>query len=147
MAVLLLAGGLVGCGDLFENRSIRPEDNVYTADETSVEEVADETEELIGQTVTITGEVEEIVGLDSFVLEDEESLFDGDQVLVISVNDTTEPVIREGETVQVTGEVRQFVWTELERDYDLTWDLDLRRELEAEYKDKPVVVADFTRVQ
>ena len=49
--------------------------------------------------------------------------------------------------MQVTGEVRRFNITELDRDYDLTWDLDLQRELEAEHKDKTVIVADFTRVQ
>ncbi|MEA5520200.1 hypothetical protein VB834_24640 [Limnoraphis robusta Tam1] len=79
-------------------------------------------------------------------MQDEEDLFDEDQVLVISVNNQAEPIV-EGETVQVTGEVRQFVVSELERDYNLTWDLDLQRELEAEYQNKAVVVADLTRVQ
>ncbi|WP_053221439.1 hypothetical protein [Limnoraphis robusta] len=153
VAMLLLSGALVACGDQFENNALNTQEDLTSTNETeeletatSVDEVADETEELVGQTVTITGEVEEVVGLNSFVLQDEEDLFDEDQVLVISVNNQAEPIV-EGETVQVTGEVRQFVVSELERDYNLTWDLDLQRELEAEYQNKAVVVADLTRVQ
>ncbi|MBC5796128.1 MAG: hypothetical protein VKL60_18265 [Sphaerospermopsis sp.] len=37
--------------------------------------------------------------------------------------------------------MRPFVVADLERDYDITWDLDLQRKLEAEYRDKPVLVA------
>lgn len=38
--------------------------------------------------------------------------------------------------------LRPFVKAEFERDYDLTWDLDLQEELEAEYSEKPVLVVD-----
>jgi hypothetical protein len=150
-AMILLSGALVAC-DGYENNALNTQDdNIITNDPeavetvTSVEDIKEDTEEYIGETVTISGEVENVVSLDSFVLEDEGNLFDEDQVLVISVENQIEP-IREGENVQVTGEVRRFEITELERDYDLTWDLDLQRELEAEYKDKTVVVAEFTRV-
>ena len=150
-AMVLISGALVAC-DGYENNAVNtPDDNLITNDTeavetvTSVEEVKEDTEEYIGETVTISGEVENVVSLDSFVLEDEENLFDQGEVLVISVENQIEP-IREGENVQVTGEVRRFEITELERDYDLTWDLDLQRELEAEYEDKTVIVADFTRV-
>jgi hypothetical protein len=42
----------------------------------------------------------------------------------------------------VTGELRQFVIADFERDYDLTWDADLREQLEVEYQDRPVLVAN-----
>ncbi|ERT09662.1 hypothetical protein M595_0385 [Lyngbya aestuarii BL J] len=151
VAMVLISGVLVAC-DGYENNAVNtPDDNLITNDTeavetvTSVEEVKENTEEYIGETVTISGEVENVVSLNSFVLEDEENLFDEDEVLVISVENQLEPIV-DGENVQVTGEVRRFEITELERDYDLTWDLDIQRELEAEYKDKTVVVADFTRV-
>ncbi|MEB3278404.1 MAG: hypothetical protein VKK42_05710 [Lyngbya sp.] len=151
VAMLLLSGALVAC-DGYENNALNtPDDNLITNDTeavetaTSVEEIKEDTEEFIGETVTISGEVENVVSLNSFVLQDEDNLFDEEQVLVISVDNQTEPIV-EGENVQVTGEVRRFNITELDRDYDLTWDLDLQRELEAEFRDKTVIVADFTRV-
>ena len=42
----------------------------------------------------------------------------------------------------ITGQVRPFVKAEFEQDYDLTWDLDVEEEIEAEYTDKPVLVVD-----
>jgi hypothetical protein len=47
----------------------------------------------------------------------------------------------EGEDVVVTGEIRPFIAAEFERDYELTWDLDVKRQLEAEYENKPVFIA------
>ncbi|MEO1341809.1 MAG: hypothetical protein AAFV28_11865 [Cyanobacteria bacterium J06635_13] len=38
--------------------------------------------------------------------------------------------------------MRPFVKAEFEQDYDLTWDLDVEREIEAEYTEKPVLVVD-----
>ncbi|WP_413160230.1 hypothetical protein ACL6C3_17470 [Capilliphycus salinus ALCB114379] len=151
LAMVLISGALVAC-DGYENNALNTQDdNIITNDPepvetvTSVEEIKDDTEEFIGETVTISGEVENVVSLNSFVLQDEDNLFDEEEVLVISVDNQTEPIV-DGENVQVTGEVRRFNITELERDYDLTWDLDLQRELEAEFRDKTVIVADFTRV-
>ncbi|MEQ9486859.1 hypothetical protein [Coleofasciculus sp. F4-SAH-05] len=31
---------------------------------------------------------------------------------------------------------------ELEKDYDLTWDLDVEQTIEAEYKNKPIILAE-----
>ncbi len=47
----------------------------------------------------------------------------------------------EDSQIQVTGEVRQLVVTEIERDYDLGWDDTLRTEIEREYTDRPAIVA------
>lgn len=38
--------------------------------------------------------------------------------------------------------VRPFIRAEIERDYDLEWDLELIEELEAEYTDKPALIVD-----
>ena len=35
-----------------------------------------------------------------------------------------------------------MVLADIERDYDLTWDLDVEQEIEAEYNKKPVLVVD-----
>jgi hypothetical protein len=51
-----------------------------------------------------------------------------------------------GEDIQVIGEVQRFLITEIEQDYDITWDGDIRRELEAEYEGEPVIFATSTQV-
>lgn len=61
---------------------------------------------------------------------------------LLIINATGEPIPQEDEAIVVTGIVRPFVRAELEQDYDLTWDLDVQKEIEAEYSEKPVLVVD-----
>jgi hypothetical protein len=93
-----------------------------------------------GKTLAVTGEVENIRNANSFTL-DEDKLFGGQDLLVIRAG-TPKGTVNEGEKVAVTGVLRNFVVTELERDYDLNWDLTLQKQLEAEYSNKPVLVAN-----
>ena len=103
-------------------------------------EIAADPEQYYGQTLAVTGEVENIYGDNTFTL-DEDELFGGEDLLVIVTNPTEAP-IADGETVAVTGELRSFVTADLETDYDLTWDLDVQEEIEAEYSERPVLVVD-----
>ncbi|MGB3263547.1 MAG: hypothetical protein WBA89_06275 [Microcoleus sp.] len=91
-----------------------------------------------GKTLAVSGEVENIRSSNSFTL-DEEKLIGGEDLLVIHT--VPQPSMKQGEKVAVTGVLRQFVVAELERDYDLQWDLTLKQKLEAEYTNKPVLVA------
>lgn len=124
-----------------------PETEVDTTltetDDTDVEDVVEDTEELIGEMVTVTGEVEEDYGINTFVIEETGEVF-ADQVLVINTA-ATEPILEE-QNVRVTGEVRELVVAEFERDYDLTWEGDILRTIEAEYVGQPVIVADAVEV-
>ncbi|MCC5647666.1 hypothetical protein LC607_33120 [Nostoc sp. CHAB 5824] len=92
-----------------------------------------------GKNLAVTGEVENIRNTNSFTL-DEDKLFGGQDLLVIRAG-TPKGTVNEGEKVAVTGVLRPFVVVELERDYDLKWDLTLQKQLEAEYRNKPVLVA------
>ncbi len=93
-----------------------------------------------GKNIAVTGEVENIRTATSFTL-DEEKLFGGQDLLVIRAG-TPKGVVNEGEKVAVTGTLRPFILAEIERDYDLQWDLTLQKQLEVEYSNKPVLVAD-----
>lgn len=92
-----------------------------------------------GQTLAVAGEVNDIVGANAFTLE-EDRLIGGQELLVVNATPGT-PAVQEGATVAVTGEVRPFIVADLERDYNLTWDLNVRRRLEAEYRERPVFIA------
>lgn len=89
--------------------------------------------------IAVQGEVEEIKSTGVFTV-DEEQLFGGEDLLVITAN--PDPQVNDGESVTIVGTLRPFVKAEFERDYDLTWDLDFKQEIEAEYENKPVFVAD-----
>lgn len=102
-------------------------------------EITENPAQFYNQTVAVKGEVEEIMSNNTFTLDEDELAGSGD-LLVLTLA-APEAKMTEGETVTVTGEIRPFVSAEFERDYDLTWDLDIKRKLEAEYENKPVFIA------
>ncbi len=102
-------------------------------------EITTDPQQYYGKRLAVTGEVENITNGNSFTL-DEDKLFGGQDLLVLYQN--PQPKVTENEKVAVTGVLRQFVVADLERDYNLTWNLDLKRQLEAEYSNKPVLIAD-----
>ena len=103
-------------------------------------EIAENPDRYYGQILAVTGEIEAVYSENTFTL-DEDELFGGEDLLVVVTNPTEAP-IEDGETVAVTGELRPFVVSEFETDYDLTWDLDIQEEIEAEYSERPVLVVD-----
>ncbi|GAB4529950.1 MAG: hypothetical protein Tsb0014_12250 [Pleurocapsa sp.] len=104
-----------------------------------LEDVSENPDSYYSQEIAIEGEVGEVRNDYAFTLK-EDQLIGGDDLLII--NATGEPIPNVDEKVVVTGMVRPFIKAELERDYDLTWDLDVQEEIEAEYSEKPVLVVD-----
>jgi hypothetical protein len=101
---------------------------------TTLSEITNEPNaDLVGKTVTVSGEVEKVIGPKAFTIEGDK-LFNDPEVLVISA--TGSPII-EDTLVQVTGTLRKFVGAEIEQEFDLN----LAQELEVEFRDKPVLIA------
>ncbi len=88
--------------------------------------------------IAVPAEVEEIISPNAFTL-DEDKLIGGRDLLVLIAN--PKQSIRYGEKVVTTSVLRPFVVADIEQDYDLTWDLDLQKKLEVEYRNKPVLIA------
>ncbi|NJN59604.1 MAG: hypothetical protein HC879_20030 [Leptolyngbyaceae cyanobacterium SL_5_9] len=103
------------------------------------EEVSENPEAYYGQVIAVSGEVGEQIDLNTFTIQ-EEQLFGGEEVLVVGVEPT--PALEEEEEVVVTGTLRPYITADFEQDYDLTWDLDVQRQIEAEYTEEPVLVAE-----
>jgi hypothetical protein len=137
IALALLAMLLPACVAV-EKEAAAPEPT------TAVEKVAQNTDQLIGQTVTVSGEVEEILGPKTFQLEDDK-IFSGEKVLILNAVPATVP-ITEGKNVTVTGQVRKFVLADFEKDYNLSNDLNVRKKLETEFEGKPAIIAQTTQV-
>ena len=104
-----------------------------------LEDIAEDPDLYYLQTIAVEGEVDEVRNDYTFTLK-EEQLIGGDELLMINASGT--PIPETDETVVVTGMVRPYIEAEFERDYDLTWDLDVQQEIEAEYSEKPVFVVD-----
>jgi hypothetical protein len=103
------------------------------------EDLTDNPELYYGKRIAVNAEVEELWAADLMSV-DGDALFGNDDLLVINPNATLD--FTEDEEVVMTGVLRLFVTSEIEQEYELTWDLDLQRQIEAEYQEKPVFVAD-----
>ncbi|MBD2105512.1 hypothetical protein [Nodosilinea sp. FACHB-13] len=110
-------------------------------------EISENPEQYYGETLAVTGDVEDIQSEDTFTLQ-EDQLLGADSLLVVyaqpkagSASEAVPPTITDNEQVAVTGVLRPFVVSELERDYDLTWDAEVLQQLEADYSEKPVLIA------
>ncbi|MGD1898799.1 MAG: hypothetical protein ACFB16_17830 [Phormidesmis sp.] len=104
-----------------------------------VGDVAADPEAYYNQRIALEGEVEEVLESGLFKM-DEEELFGGEDLLVIPADGSQ--TVEDGGVIAMTGVLRPYISAEFERDYDLEWDLDVTQEIEAEYEQKPVFVAD-----
>jgi hypothetical protein len=116
----------------------RPEATIpETQQNVPAEQVAEETNELIGQTVTVRSEVVRSLGSNAFTINDQQFL-NQEGILVVNATGQPLPVLPDEDTkLQVTGEVRQFVLADVEREFDL----DLQPDLYTEYERRPAIVA------
>ncbi len=121
-----------------------PKGSVEGAD--SVENVVEDVDQYVGKTVTIQGEVGDQVGSNSFILEDVDLLGQEEKLLVINPTSASPVPVTEDQRVQITGEVREFVTADFERDYGLTWDAQSREQIEAEYESRPVLVVQSMQI-
>jgi hypothetical protein len=103
-------------------------------------QVAQAPEKFYGKTVTVTGEVENMKSPVLMTLH-KDQLFKG-QNLPVLLTSSPKVAINKGQKVTVVGEVRAFIANEIEREYNFSWNPNLKRQLKAEYENKPVLVAD-----
>lgn len=103
------------------------------------EDLTDDPEQYYNQRIALNAEVEEFWSTQVMSV-DRDALFEDDDLLVINPMATLD--FEEDEEVVMTGVLRPFVTSDIERDYDLTWDLDLQEQIEAEYQERPVFIAD-----
>ncbi|MFH7024894.1 MAG: hypothetical protein ACHBN1_05700 [Heteroscytonema crispum UTEX LB 1556] len=92
-----------------------------------------------GKEVAVQGEVGNIQSPVLFTLNKEQLI--GGEDLPVLLKTAPTVAINQGQKVAVVGEVRQFVANEIERDFNLTWDSNVKRQMEAQYNKKPVLIA------
>lgn len=124
IVLMLLALALAGC-----TNALRDGSNTGT----TVGEIANKPNaNLIGKTVTVSGEVEKVISQKLLIVEGDR-LFNDPKLLV--VNPTASPIVNDTR-IQVTGTVRQLSGSQIE-----SFDLAVAQELEVEFKGKPILIA------
>lgn len=113
-----------------------------TAMKATAGEIANNPAAYIGKKVTVTAEVEDVLGRQVFLL-DEDRLFVWPDVLVIA------PALAgqapEDTNVTVSGTVRNFVDVDFRRDYDWNWWGDLDTDIVVAFHNRPVIIADSVK--
>ncbi|MEM6752161.1 MAG: hypothetical protein AAF630_04125 [Cyanobacteria bacterium P01_C01_bin.38] len=102
-------------------------------------------DEYYNKVIAVPGKIEDVTGNNVFTL-DEERLIGAEDLLVL-VPDNEDLVsykknVKADETVVATGTLRKFVVADLEKDYKFGWDDGIKTKLEADYKEKPVLVVN-----
>jgi hypothetical protein len=104
--------------------------------EVQPEKVANKTEDYIGQVVTVRSKPVEKVGDASFTISDEQ-LFGNNPILVINASGNTATLLEDDAEVQVTGEVRNLLVSDVNREFNLTLNSDDYQD----YENQPVIIA------
>ena len=96
-----------------------------------------------GKPLAIKGELEDLTPYGIFEI-DEEQVFGGEDLLVVQPNPRIE--LKEEQNAIVYGKLQPFIIDKLERDYDLGWDLSIKKQIEAEHAQKAIFVAEKIQI-
>jgi hypothetical protein len=103
-------------------------------------ELSDNPEAFYDQMIAVEGDVGEQYDANVFTLARGQFL-GGSDLLVINEADGTMANLEDFDEVIIMGTLRPFNLAELENEYNLTWDQDLRQSIEDDYSDEPVIIA------
>ena len=111
----------------------------------SAGKLAKDSKKFYGQNVTVRAEVEDVLDTHSFTL-DEDAVLAGHDVLVLVPAGFDTQNLRKDQVVVVSGKVRPYVATELERDFDwFKGGKVVTMGTKVDYETRPVLVADSIR--
>ncbi len=125
--------------NVYNNKPVIIADSIQfvNREEIGLDEITENPMQYAGRLLTVSGEVNVVKSPRSFTIASA-PLIDEDEILVIGANDQVATGdLTDGEAVKITGTVRNLVVADIERDYGL----DLDPELEAEFENKPVIIA------
>lgn len=123
--------------------TVQTDDTAVVEDEpeSTLTQILDNPDAYVGQSVTVTAEVQDVLTQRIFKISDDTA---GDELTVVTAQplsaaqaEQAETFLQDNANVQVEGIVRAATVTEIERDYTLTLD----PELEAEFENTTVLVA------
>ena len=112
----------------------------------SAGKLAKDAKNYYGQTVTVKAKVQDVLGTHSFTL-DEDALLAGHDVLVLLPTGSLPTGLKHDDHVLVTGTVRKYVTSELEKDYDWFKDGEIvKSSTKIDFDTRPVLVATSVKM-
>jgi hypothetical protein len=93
-----------------------------------------------GKTLAVRGEVDNVQSPVLFTLD--ENYLVGAEDLLVFLKPSPPQEIQKGQTVMLVGELRPFNVNEIEQAYNVKWDERVKAQLEADYKNKSVFIAN-----
>ncbi len=102
-------------------------------------EISDNPEAFYNQVIAVDGAIGEQFDANTFTISGA-GFFGGSDVLVVGESADIARIRDDGDVV-ILGTLRPFNADELERDYSLTWDENLRQTIQSDYSADPVLVA------
>ncbi len=121
----------------YENRPAIIAESIALAPDPA--EISDNPSVFYNQTIAVEGRVNETTANNTLTINNS-TLFGGEDLLVLVPQPIGQFV--GDEDVVVTGQLRPFVVADFERDYGFNWDQGFVEQLEAEYRNRPVLVAE-----
>jgi hypothetical protein len=109
----------------------------FAATRVKLDEIEDHPQKFVGKTVSVDAEVEDVYGPRLFTI-DEPNWADLQGEILVHMQSPLAAMVRENDRVTITGTLKPFVRTEVERDWG--W-LDLDADTEVTFRAKPVLVA------
>lgn len=103
-------------------------------------QVATNPEQFYGRRVAMMGKVKDVQS-PTFLKLDDGNLIGGKD-LPIFFSQKPKVAINRDQTVVIMGRVRPFVAADIQRDYKMNWNSDVKRQLEAKYANTPVLIAE-----
>ncbi|WP_026735047.1 hypothetical protein [Fischerella sp. PCC 9605] len=103
-------------------------------------EIAEQPQTYYNKVIAVPAEVATIYSPQAFTLEND-ALFGTDNLLVLVTSPLKNTgLIKEGGRIVATGTLRELAIADIEREFNLGWDQQLRSQIEKEYNNKPVLI-------
>jgi hypothetical protein len=108
-----------------------------------VENIRANPDAYVGKKLTIEGAIEAHHGAGMFTLNSQTASWRDEILVIVPRPEEKAPALRNGDQVRVSGTVKKMVVADIEREYDI----DLQPEIEVEFREKPILVADSVQIR
>jgi hypothetical protein len=136
--VLALSGPVAGGQQSTDSKKAQEKTGSTAAMKISLTQLEQNPQQYMGKPITVSGEVQEVVGPRLFTI-DETNWIDFDMETLVAIPAPLAAMVRENDTITITGTLRPFVKVELQREWGW-FDPDPR--LEAEFSRRGVLMAN-----
>lgn len=140
------AGQTGQAGQTAQTRPQTPQTPTMTAVTVKASDITANPEKHYNKKVAVTAEVDEVLGLQTFTIDEEAAAAAGGPDLLVISPALTSP-IPDGAKLTVTGTLKPFVEADIKRDYNWNWWADWKAEMTTQFKDRPVLLAESIKTE